>query len=736
MSKTINNSKTIFTNEVDLSSGVFNFTNIDRDFDIFEIIFMSIKDDEGKLQTSKKYISARMFDFIDMEYKALAVLYSYGTRMYCLFTSGMISPKELKEKIEEVTCSEVTVNIIEPRDTRQIKPHHLAQLLCNSLYSMEEDNKCHNLMGKLFYYIDKSFKGKKEINKVVPAKISFTEYRKNKYILECSAVSFHTIDLLLQYTHKQEDKNKILNAPKYILSENGLLKKKMGSDTEYTHKNIFVQKGLGSPNTITFTDFSNLEGFYNSKAGVYYMFMKDVEDFLNDYLTLSFKEEKNVKTFKNSANNLLFQHEKDYFAAINQKGINLINYAADDFFSITIFEQIKINMKALGITNIMESDIIVENHYNLVILHTPEYYEYKHENDPYFADYNIQHLMIENCISSKTGEVRDMKSIARKCLYELMLKKDLKEKTLTLYTEEFESPITYVKIENKKNEEGNKIPVFHCLTIDEQHQFDYKFVDSGDQSGCYEKLMESINYFKKDHSRTFDLKYIIYNNTDTVLLADHGINTMPDLYAAYERLNGYSKDKTINKDELIDILKSYKQEYTQYEQRINELIRMLETSDKKEYSYEEVTNNQKSNKSNRVEPLIPLSGPMGQSFVDYSREKYNFIFNPVLKNKSSDSIIKNQMTKINTYANDIDYRDKGIRYYVGSKQALNGSKFEKGIRVKTLIPVNRNNQLINKIISQLDVDFVRLGEYTVYPFPIKYLNEYIKCFDYAAQKKR
>lgn len=715
--------KSIFTNEINLS---FNDFNINKDFDIFSVSFAV-----SKKSSDNRFITTRMLDLSDMDFKAVSVLYRYGNYMFCMFRSHVILEDELKARIQEKSGIEVNVKLIDSRNPNQIKPAELAQLLCNSLVVLGDDRKFHNLLGKLLYFSSNSYFGKPNITKIVAANLSISTIEKTsqRCKLDCSVLSFHNQELLLKYAHSDVEKAQILSSSKFVLDSEYNFRKMVGSINDCSEKNIFIQKSLGKPNTIPFADFTTPDKFNSSKIGIINLFLEDVKEYLGNYLTISLKTVNNIKTKKNNVCNLLFKKEKEYFEAINGKSINLVNKAKDDVFSEEIIHRIFNQFISMGVSNIIISNECNKDCFNLVIIHDRDYYIKKRIEDAHQINFNVQHLILEKYYDKKTGELKDVVSIIRKCVYELMIKQDLQKECLTLYKEEIETPIHYAAISSYTDEKNAKHKRFYILTIKPDCSLMFDCVDKNSNMKLYQTLMKRVEHFNKIYEYSNDLKYIIYDENDAIMLMDNNIITIPDIKEGYKRVMNYSKKKTLSKENLIHYYKEFIKRNPQYQNKVNSILNTLEKNSKNEFTYEEITNNQKPTKKDRVEPLMPLSGGMAHDFLEFLRSEHNIVINMVLKDKHSSSLIKNQMTKINVFTNECDVFDNSTYYYVGSKQPLNGSKFEKAIHIKGLIPLKDNNKLIDKLINQLDVDFVRLGEYTVYPFPIKYLKEYIRIYN-------
>lgn len=71
--------------------------------------------------------------------------------------------------------------------------------------------------------------------------------------------------------------------------------------------------------------------------------------------------------------------------------------------------------------------------------------------------------------------------------------------------------------------------------------------------------------------------------------------------------------------------------------------------------------------------------------------------------------------------------DGEYHYFVGTDKGLRRS-IVRAYRLRKLIPITGDDSqipaLFEDLLAMMDVEFVRNGQYTVLPFPVKYLREY------------
>ena len=76
--------------------------------------------------------------------------------------------------------------------------------------------------------------------------------------------------------------------------------------------------------------------------------------------------------------------------------------------------------------------------------------------------------------------------------------------------------------------------------------------------------------------------------------------------------------------------------------------------------------------------------------------------------------------------------DGSFKYFVGKKKEALQTSLNCSCVIRDVIPWNQDGMnpggkiLFDELAHMLTVEFVRNGQYTVLPFPVKYLNEYIR----------
>ena len=706
---------------------------IERDFDIFSISLP--KDAE-----TRKHIGGHVLDLLDKNFYARSVLYQYGEQMLCLYNKNQISEDELKKEVEQKLTPLAEVKKL---NINNVYDGQLAQLLCNSLQNHDEDNYYNNLSGKMLILKGDSFKYKSSI---ITYEFEIKTFKKHKSNcnLSINVKTFNVLEDVLKYHPKPQEKEEINKKTRYIRDENGVFRRKLKSD-DYSDNKVYVNYKLveGKRNHEPFLDFDSYPKFLNSKMGVLHRILNDINEDLNEYLSFEFIKVTEFTKENDFSENLVYKNEKEYFKTIQQTGVCIVNMLDDQYDALQVIEQIK--QQFIHYINVDDKKIIVQKKpnkdmFNLVLIHTKEYYLKNKLDDPHLQTKEYQHIALEEYISiDKNGNkcYSVTKEVIRKIIYEFFVKQDVLNQQISLFnwnSQGFSNDINYVnikKLKQEKDECGNKKPEeyeFKILTVKPDGSTTYRKVTKDNNVQEYFDLKSHIDNYKQVYFRYYDVEMIIYDKDSTVLLIDNGLYTLPDLDDISAKLNAYSTDNTVSKLELLNMLKDYRENKPKYKDKINEVIEMIDSSDKTVYTYEEVTNAQY--RETAIRPLLRLQGDMPYDFVEYVWQKYRVLFNPMFKNQITANTMVNAVTKITTFKHPIEKIDQATYYFVGLKKSIKDYKLSTATHIRKLQPTGKNlakeKELICKILTQLNVDFVRLGEFTVYPFPVKYLNEYVK----------
>ena len=161
---------------------------------------------------------------------------------------------------------------------------------------------------------------------------------------------------------------------------------------------------------------------------------------------------------------------------------------------------------------------------------------------------------------------------------------------------------------------------------------------------------------------------------------------------------------------------------------LNDLRENIHNSFDKELSYKDVLNMYDS--EGKKHSLIKKK--IISDFVYWLYDASSEDGNPILLHgqmKSGDNLYKNFNSFLGIKSITFDGQ---FKYFVGKKKEALQSNLPTSCVIRDVIPWNRNGVnkggpiFFNELEHMLSVEFVRNGQYTVIPFPMKYLNEYVK----------
>ena len=170
-------------------------------------------------------------------------------------------------------------------------------------------------------------------------------------------------------------------------------------------------------------------------------------------------------------------------------------------------------------------------------------------------------------------------------------------------------------------------------------------------------------------------------------------------------------DKELDKEQMIDALLHFKEDSP-------ELVK------KNKEDFEKFLNNLK-NKEEYVDKKAFYKdigrGKLREGFNEYLRAEYRILLNFSKSKENLPLYDLDAMTDIH-YSISGDSSGELVKYFVGSAKALNGSV----ARSNPIRKIIGKTLKAEEILPMLTATFVRNEQYTVIPFPYKYIREYFQ----------
>ena len=567
-----------------------------------------------QIKTSDKYFStgAYILDDPELNKNVLSVLFESGKVFYVLSNIDAISSRTLKEIIDKT--EEHNKISFEKADIYTLPDNIILQLLLNAVSSQKLTFlRFSNLTGHLYVYHPEWIERSRTDSTIF--RIKSLEYKiTNDKKLLINVRTFSSGALRKKITF---GKKKYKDYPKYIMSTNYTLRRKLKDDNQ---KDEFILRQIdGKKSEISFLDFTDLKNFECSKMGVTANIIEAFNEKYKGYANIDL-EAVNISASIDCKSTLKKENDKVVSTALACKNIKIIDYIDDEYSKMFCQQVIETFKRKYGV----KAEIgkrLSKNNLNIRVIHNDEYYgtEIPDPHDKKIQGYSVQHITFEDFS-------KHIESAVTTVAHELIIKDDLNKGKITLFDWEnlgFSSTITFgIKAEM------DNIERYYFMKIQ--------------PNGCFE-----INECELD----------LFNSSD--------YSEMVNIFADNNDVEGIIKFD----DENINII------------RKTDLF------------------------------TIPEIFKIKKDLTDMKR---------ISRGKESRDENLSSILDIKLY-----YQDGADYYFVGTVGAGMRSKVEKASLIRKIEGYNGSRSHFNTLLPLMNIVFVRNGQLTVYPFPFKYLNEYV-----------
>lgn len=484
-----------------------NLQQFEERFDVF------------KLKTSKDYFRSGA-NILDIQFATNiinSIRFTSGNEILVLMEKRPQNRADLLNVIKNSDDYEfISIHNINPSSLKQ---NIILQLLLNAMGNFEFDLlKFNNITGHLYCYRSSWFQRDKKDESIIykiPALEVCVDEEMN---LHLHVHTFTSEKLKKQIEFK---KKKFDEYPKYVLTNNKTLRRKLTSDEGPC---FIMRQTKNNKIEIPFLDISNLENFEETKIGV----LSEVVDKFNkkykNIASISFEEIEECESLEYTA--VTAKENKNAIAtALSDKKIKIVDLIGDQYSSL-FCEDIRKVLKEEYKTESTTGKRVAKDCLNICLIHNKDYYN--GENDPYLNDANedisIQHVTFEDFKSNKKFAVKTV-------IHELLIKDDLVKKKISLFdwnsiiSEEMSFGIQYVDNEDKKKYFFMDIKKDGTFNIREQ---ELNLFEENNYSDC-------INIFEEDNSCV--VKGIIKTETSGInIIEDTRMYTIPKFEDIKDRL--------------------------------------------------------------------------------------------------------------------------------------------------------------------------------------------------------
>ena len=660
----------------------YDYRKIDNDFDIYIVT-----------KESEKLYTTNILDIPTAEFKARAVQYFWGAKALVLFDKGTVKESEFRATIQD-SYPDATVrkmDILNQSMREEVfyrKDYLLANLLINTLKSPKSKRfSYHNLTGKL-YYRDPSWKKK---NYIWFLQINF----ERGMFLKLRVKSFRRKSL------KESKISYLFDA------DSGVFRRKLRKDDN--NGELYVEGSSSDKhNNVDFIGYRDFKSFCKSKMGVMEQFLRDVREKLSDYMTLEQCEVKDSTDFKPSKKQDWHQALK---SLLKDRSINI-----DDCCHSSASESLIAEIAHLfgeQYQTEMQIGSLQKEMLNLRIIHNAEYYDdHPAEHDPHKDDvsgYIVQHVTIEDFFKEETIGLHAFDKI----LQELLIKSDNRKKQMTAFDWSklgLDHDFFFVKAEKCKDSFKEKNYCIMCVHPD--GSFEYEVFSSADEelSEKQETVKNKYELFSKELFRCgSEIECLLFDSPDNVIAIGKTKEfTCPNTHALYDALYQTQPSTVVRKSDLLMYLDEFAEAKPDYAWTVTEMKEQL-------YDAEDTLTKRD------IHRMMNLKNSAYKDLNRWLHTEHDLWIYSELKSADSGMELGN-LSGIKYYPSE--YNEKDLYYYVGSK-ATAMNKVSRGCLIRQ---VRAESELPSPdlLFSMMAVDFVRNGQYTVVPFPIKYLREYFK----------
>lgn len=679
----------------------YNMENIDADFDIFRVE-----------KANKDYYKYNILDSAVYEFKAAAVQWTFGATALVLFRKGEVTEQQFKEAImkeyEDVKIQKIDLFDSEQCKCFQYQKRLLAQLLINSMRTPNHDAfRYSNLTGKLFYH-DPAWKYKDRFIRFLEIVIDPGMY------LNLNHETFKRVENESLGTHVIDPKT-------------GEFRKKLKSDTNVTtYKKGSLKHNHFRVDNFDMTDYTH---FCKSKMGVMEQFLKDVKENLSKYISIELMEREDAREFDISNWEKAGISDSEYGELLKKKGVVIVDEIGTKK-SKEIVNSLSVELLEHYGVEVTIGDLTLEA-YNIRIIHNEEYYIENELPDPHnnIKGYIVQHMTEE---AEHFTESSGSSPAVRKIVQELIIKGDVKERFISIYDwKRLDSgkSWTFILRERRKTEFGENTRHVNFANIEVKNYFDYyrlqidcngkmdfdSFCDADNEvSEEWEKICCAYDLVESKQFRVKNkIDGLFYSDIDNIhAIIETREKSLPNITALMNMLRETDEKQKVQKDVLIQAINDFELAYQDYYENAElwkeKLLEKEEMITKKE-----------------VKKVLNMRTNAASLFNRFFHEKFGIWIFGEWRKEEFDAIYQiGNLLNIKYEYNDNDYDDgHTFVYYVGAKSKR--ISYPNACCMRKVVSFGDEIEY-EELLPLMAVEFVRNNQYTVLPFPYKYLREYIK----------
>lgn len=673
-----NEINTILNNKFNI---MFNYEKIDADFDIFMVY-----------KEKGHFFKSNILDIPNTKLNARSVVYTRGNKWYAMFDKKKISLDFLKEILVEED-DEIFITQIDIMEENYIPSNVLAQLLFNILNAPKINPlKYNNISGKLLYIQPNWMKNMKR--NFYGLELTLNE----ELFLKMQVQTFSPIS--------KEYANKYF--PHYIFdSTSGRFRRKFKN--EMVTEQIFVPRNFSKKkNKIDFLNFSSHAKFCDSKVGVLKIFMDDIKQELSDYMTISNGGYSSYSSISPKEIEIENKNHKDILLNRNICIIDEVKTEESYNFCLILQNDFK---KYYNIDCCIQSSLDIEA-YNIRLIRNKQYYVDNNIADPYknsYHNYIIQHITLDDFELKENKESSSMKKI----IQELIIKNDLKTGNLSIVNwskNDYLNDWNFVKRTPFYDQDNKKEHIYYKMTVTPLGKFSFASYNS--QQFTTNKEWNAIEQVYENYVRNAkQIEGLVYTTLDNIhIISTTDQYTIPNYDALSRALELSDKNNMVDVKMLIDYAKQYLIDNTTYLEQATAFLNQLE------HLGLECRNAE-------VLKILNIRTSFAKEFNQYFYQNTGVLLHATVKDESVRDKYFNAILDIKYF-----FSDDSLYYFVGTAAKNLQTSLHNACLVRKINSIGKDIISFD-IMKLMAVEFVRNGQYTVTPFPFKYLNEYINIIE-------
>lgn len=464
--------------------------------------------------------------------------------------------------------------------------------------------------------------------------------------------------------------------------------------------------------------------------GVMEQFLRDVNDNLSKYITIDIVKREDAQEFDISNLEKKGISELEYGEMLQKKGVVIVDENNSEISKDIVAKLLEELEKYYHVKATVGN--LSEEAYNIRIIHDGEYYAENEMHDPHsdnLKKYIVQHITeeVEHFTNIK-GSSPDIKKIVQ----ELIIKGDVRERMISIFDwERLDSGKDWTFVLRKKiktkfvenaedinhvNKKALNYFNYYCLKIDSNGKMEFDtFCDNNqDETEEWSKICYAYDYVEDKHrgvqNQVEGLMYSDIDNIHAILLTRE--KTLPNISALMDTLMETDVKERVSKELLLKAIDDFETE------NIDSRDCISEWKNKVSAETEMIT-------KKAVKKILNMRTGIASRFNRFLHEKYGVWIDGELRKEEFEATYQiGNLLNIKYEYKEKDYLDgRTFVYYVGAKSKR--LAYPNACCMRKVISLGEELEY-EEVLPLMAVEFVRNSQYTVLPFPFKYLREYIE----------